>query len=110
MKRSTQSIYKLNYHEAVRLDFDDAVNYYATRSERAAVGFQLDFEDSIGLIASAPFSGLGYAVHDEIRSLKLSGYPYRIYYRVREKQVLLLLIFNTYQSPEKLEKLLKKRS
>ncbi len=65
---------------AAEADYFEALVWYGKRSQRAAEGFEAQFENALAQIAAAP---MRFALCDERhRRFLLRRYPYQVVYRI----------------------------
>ncbi len=82
---------------SARLDFDESFDWYAKRSEQAAVRFAAEIESALAKIVDAPERfGL---LDDEHRSCILKRFPFRIVYRIIDGRLLIVAIAHAKRKP-----------
>ena len=97
--------YKIIVSPIAIKNIDNAVSYYANEvSKKVAINFLNDYKKTYKDLQKNPF----YPFHDSnYRYLPFKKFPFIAFFLVDEstKTVFLNAVFNTYQNPDKIEKL-----
>ena len=83
------------------LDIEKASDYYAEFSVEAVVNFYNQLEDVYQNLETNPFYQVRYK---GLRAIPFKSYPYLVFFNVNQDKncVYIYSVFNTYQSPSKL--------
>jgi len=82
----------------VRADFDQAFDWYASRSERAALRFTEAIGETLDRISTAPES---YAQIDAIhRQARVKRFPYRVVFRIIDTSVVIVALAHHSRLPD----------
>ena len=83
---------------AAERDFTEALCWYAERSQRAAEGFDAEFQRVLAQIASDPER---FPRCDDIhRFYLMRRYPYQVIFREREDQLIVVAVAHAKRRPE----------
>ena len=85
-------------------DVEEAKNYYNTINPKLANKFQHNLSLVVNLLVSNP--NLYQKRMDDSRFAKVMDFPYVVVYVIEQETIIVDVVFNTYQNPDKLEKLL----
>jgi plasmid stabilization system protein ParE len=88
---------KVSFLPAAEQDYQEALDWYQTRSVRAAAGFEAAMEVALQRIADAPESPP--LCDDRHRFYVLRRYPYSVIYRVESEDVLVVAVAHARRSP-----------
>jgi plasmid stabilization system protein ParE len=80
-----------------RVDFDESFDWYAQRSELAAVGFQVAVEEAIDRIVQDPEHCS--PTSRGCRYLPLKRYPFRVIFHYDDKRVVIVAIAHAKRRP-----------
>lgn len=88
-------------HELAQQDYDKAVEWYATKSIKAAENLIIEVEHALQLICDNPDRWRNE--YKQFRELGVKKYPYVIIYTVEENKQLVIItaIFHTNRNPKK---------
>ena len=88
-------------HELAQKDYENAVEWYATKSIKLANDLIGEIEHSLKLISENP--NRWRQEHENFRELKINKFPYQIVYLVDEyeKHVLIVAVFHTSNDPKR---------
>ena len=82
---------------AAERDFTEALCWYAERSQRAAEGFDAEFQRALEQIAADPER---FAHCDDLhRYYLMRRYPYQVIYRQREDQLIIVAVAHAKRRP-----------
>ena len=82
---------------AAERDFTEALCWYAERSQRAAEGFDAEFQRALEQIAADPER---FPHCDDLhRFYLMRRYPYQVMYRQREDQLIIVAIAHAKRRP-----------
>jgi plasmid stabilization system protein ParE len=94
--------FRLEFEPQVWNDLDEALDYYRIRSSVAAERLNKEFYDALDTIVSNPYY---YVRYNNLRAYKLPSFPYSIYYRIEEKNIIAVFSFsNLYRDADKYPK------
>ncbi len=80
-----------------RLDFDESFDWYAKRSEEAAVRFAAEIETTLEKISNAPER---FSLIDSMhRDCLLQRFPFRVVYRIVSGRLLVVAIAHAKRQP-----------
>jgi plasmid stabilization system protein ParE len=82
-------------HPRARLEYDDAIAWYAVRDVDVAFAFDDAVGAAIRRIASLPSLGPPHPRIPSIRQLRLARFPFILPYRIRAESSLILAIAHT---------------
>jgi plasmid stabilization system protein ParE len=93
--------YSYILHEKAQEDYDEAIEWYAVKSIKAAENLIAEAENTLQLICNNPDRWRNEYKH--YRELKVQKYPYVIIYTVEQDSqvVLVTAIFNINKNPKK---------
>lgn len=80
-----------------RVDFDESFDWYAERSEQAAIGFQIAVEEAIQKILQDPDHCS--RVNRSCRYYPLSRYPFRVIFHHDDARVVIVAIAHAKRRP-----------
>ncbi len=87
----------INFLRAARNEFDEAADWYEQRQSGRGAKFTAAVRAVLDRITEQPES---YAqVLDDVREALVSKYPYCVYYRVEQEQIIVLSVFHTARDP-----------
>ncbi len=94
--------YKLVITSTAQKEISDTLKYYVDRSVTAAKRFLDLLETSYNQLEQAPqhYSFFGDSLI--VRSLSLKRFPYAIIFRIKNDEVEIIGLHNSYQSPDKI--------
>lgn len=82
---------------AAEQDFAESLRWYAERSQRAAEGFEAEFERVLGVIGADPRR---YPVCDDRhRFYLMRRYPFEVIYREQSEQVIVVAVAHAKREP-----------
>jgi len=81
---------ELEFTDGAIDDYEKAFNWYAGKSERAAVRFVQSFEAALQDIANRP--KLWVSVSKRVRFRKLNRYPYYVFYRLTRSTAFIVAV------------------
>ncbi len=87
------------FKAAARRDFNAAFDWYEQQEAGRGDMFASEVAYAIALICRQP--DLHPPIHRDIRAQRLRVYPYRILYRIRASQVVIIALHHNRQSPER---------
>jgi toxin ParE1/3/4 len=92
---------KVRFTERAADELENIVSYLQERSPTGALNVQRSFRESLGLLSQYPGVGRRQSV-DGIRKLKVSRYPYLIYYSIEDAtaEILILAIRHAACAPD----------
>lgn len=83
------------------LDEEEAYNYYEDKRQGLGEEFLAEAEKKYATLSDNPYY-FGYVDNKGLlRDVKIDGFPYLIIYEIREMNVVILHLHNTYKLPEK---------
>lgn len=83
---------------AAEWDFTEALRWYAERSQRAAEGFDAEFDKALARISADP---LRFPLCDERhRFYLMDRYPYQVIYREESGEVVVIAVAHAKRSPQ----------
>lgn len=90
--------YSIVITKRARQEIKNAIDYYASYSSVAPINFSAVLEDAFDTLITYPFFAVRYK---NVRTLKLKGFPYSLYFIVNEKAstVRILSCFHNKRSP-----------
>lgn len=94
-------MYDYRFHLKAQIEYEDAVKWYALRSEKAALNFVLQVENTLTVICQHP-----HQFKKEFKEFYIKGlnkYPYTIVYKINKKSkvVEIYAVFHQKQHPSK---------
>ena len=82
---------------AAEADYLEALLWYGERSQRAAAGFEAEFENALAQIAAAP---LRFALCDHRhRRFLMRRYPYQVVYRSEGGSIVIVAVAHAKRKP-----------
>ena len=85
------------FRQAARQEFDAAAGWYEQRRRGRGAHFTVAVHQVLERARTQPdFYG---QVHEDVRQALVPGYPYCVYYRAEEKQLVVLAVFHTARDP-----------
>ena len=93
--------FSYGFHELAQEEYESAVIWYAEKSIKAAEGFVVAVENTLGLICDHPERWRNE--YRYFRELKLKKYPYVLVYTFEKSKgfVLIVAVFHTSRNPHK---------
>ena len=93
--------YKIIVSPRAQKEIENAIDYYALYSTDAPSNFIATLKDAYAVLATNPFSSR--VRYKNIRALKLTKFPYLLYYdvNVAQNKVKLLACFHNKRDPNK---------
>lgn len=82
---------------AARAEFDDAADWYEQRQVGLGATFTAAVQRVLDQISAQP--DFYPQVYQDVREALIPGYPYCVYYRPEQSQVIVLSIFHTARDP-----------
>jgi len=82
---------------AAEEDFAEALRWYTERSERAAEGFEAEFERALESIGADPLR-FPYC-DDRHRYFLMQRYPYQVIYREHQEQLFIIAVAHAKRKP-----------
>ncbi len=89
----------LDFHPAVRLEIDDAHNWYEHRRRGLGRDFLDEVQRVLAEIRANP-ARYGFA-HGDIREGALRQFSYAVYYRVLPDRIRMLAVYHTSRDPSR---------
>jgi len=80
-----------------QVEYDEAVDWYEARRAGLGVRFLAALQETIQGIAEQPDRWA--IVQDDVREVPVSGWPYCLYYQVRDDHVMVIAVFHTSRDP-----------
>lgn len=90
---------KLRYTRTALLQIDKALNYVRQRSPQAAARINERIVVAVNLVLDHPKAGQA-TNHPGVRRIVLKPYPYVIFYRVAETEIIVLRFRHTARKPQ----------
>lgn len=87
----------IEFHPKARRDFDEAVDWYAGRSQKAALGFVAAIDDVLERIAADP-ERFPVAISN-CRSCSLLRFPFQVVFRIEANRLLLVAVAHAKRRP-----------
>ena len=85
------------FRREARNEFDAAADWYEQRRRGRGAKFSAAVREVLNRIADLP--ELYVLVFEDVREALVTGYPYCVYYRVEESQVMVVAVFHTARDP-----------
>ncbi len=98
--------YNLVFWEEAEEDYLDAFSWYTSRREDLGTSFEQEMDKSIGRIKSQP--NQFPKVYKEVYRALIKRFPYAVFFKKYETEIIIIAISHTAQDPDKLEKRLKR--
>lgn len=91
----------VSLHRLARLDFDEAVDWYATEGGAKVAGhFIDDFEECLWQIGSNPLAFAAYSAFPDVRKLRLRRFPHLVLYTDRFGGWMVIAVMHGSRSPD----------
>ena len=88
---------KLRFLREALDEYDATLDYYVQRSEEAARAFAAEFEAAVEQILASPLRWRREG--DKARIYRLPNFPYSLFYRPEDKEVILLAAAHNRREP-----------
>lgn len=85
------------FRKAARLEYEEAVLWYD--SQKTGLGIEFAEEIERALLSACEAPRRCPAVLQDVRRVRVKRFPYFIFFRVREKQLIVLAIFHVRRNP-----------
>ena len=89
---------RIEYHPLARVDYFEAIAFYAEKNKKAALRFEEEIIRITQLVADNPY--IGKPQTNTTRSFALAHYPFKLRYAVREESILIVSFSHTSREPE----------
>jgi len=99
------TVYSIRFHESVREDILEILDWYFDQKPGLEQEFFTSLESAITRLRQNPLAC--QIQHRQTRYAHLSRFPYRIVYRVLEREVFVFGVFHVKRSPRLIRKRLK---
>jgi plasmid stabilization system protein ParE len=90
---------KVRYAPRARSDLEEIIRYIASDNPYAAERVRDAILDTIELISAYPHAGIKNAVTPEVRSRLVRRYPYRVHYRLRDGELVIIHVRHAARRP-----------
>jgi plasmid stabilization system protein ParE len=90
--------YDLEIRPAARVDFDEASDYYLSKSSELRDGFVSIIGHSLDLITQRPHS-FPIVFGSTVRKAVVTRFPYTIYFTAKDNLIVIHAIFHTSRNP-----------
>ncbi len=90
--------YRVIFRRDARKELYEAIGYYERAEKGLGVRFKKAVDDAIQLILHSPFRFL--LRYEDVRRVRVTVFPYEIYYRLVGSRIRILSVFHTSRSSE----------
>jgi len=87
----------VRFRRQARIEFDEAADWYESRRIGLGTKFTAAVQSVLDTASTAP--GLHPCVFEDVREGLVHGFPYCVYYRDSNAQILVIAIFHTSRDP-----------
>jgi len=85
------------FRKAARLEYDEAAIWY--ESQKAGLGIEFVEEIERALLSACEAPQRCSAVFKDVRRVRVKRFPYFVFFRVRESQLVVLSVFHVRRNP-----------
>ena len=89
--------YTLTIRKEAEFDIDDQFNYYEEKREGLGHDFLLCIEEALDKLQRNPL--VYRKIHKELRRIPIRRFPYRIFYFVKNNNVIVTALFHARKDP-----------
>jgi plasmid stabilization system protein ParE len=87
----------ITFHRAANAEFIEASSWYEEKRMGLGTEFITEVESCLEVISENPLRYL--CVHQNIRRIAVSKFPYSVYFRVEEYRIVVLAVFHSRRNP-----------
>ena len=99
------NLYDLIIKEEAKFEIIDAYNWYESKKEDLGERFIQDLDEYFERIRLTP--EIFPCKYSEFRQVVMKNFPFVIIFEIENKEVVVYAVFNTYQDPNKLQRIYK---
>ena len=85
------------FRNEARHEFDEAALWYEERRVGLGIEFVHEVDRAVEAVTKAPLQFP--VVHRDIRCVRVRRFPYSLFFRVEEREILVLAVFHAKRSP-----------
>lgn len=89
---------KLRYRAAAKRDIEEARDWYAPRAAGLEDRFAAAIADTLEIIVTHP-RAFPVVHHADVRRAVVSGFPYQVFYRLRDDFAIVIAVTHTSRHP-----------
>jgi plasmid stabilization system protein ParE len=95
--------FEIEWTKRAEIEFDDIIEYLTKEwTNSVKNNFIVNFYNKLDLISLFPELGISISRKEKIRGMLITEHI-RMYYRIRNKKIILITFFDTRQNPKKLK-------
>lgn len=90
--------FSLKINSSAQLDLKSAIDWYESKQIGLGKRFLNEFEKTLSRIQANPYI---FKVENNYRNALLDIFPYIVIFKMSDKKIIILAVFNTHQNPTK---------